>query len=63
MGMPADPQAFVPRSGETSPWAAEAPVATEADRNQLDPLIRALGRAVERSASGPDRSAPRHRPD
>lgn len=58
MGVSADPQAFAPVAGEADLRAAGKEAETGSSRSgQLDPLIAALGRAVERSAQTPCRDA------
>jgi hypothetical protein len=58
MGLSADPQAFVPVAGKADLRAAGSEAGTGSSRSgQLDPLIAALRRAVERSGQGPNRDA------
>lgn len=59
MGLSADPQAFVPVSGKADLRVAENSAGTGGSNRsgQLDPLIAALGRAVERKAQSLHRDA------
>lgn len=54
MSLSTEPQVFVPVPGRKVPQAADAPgakpSAPDTLADQLDPLVKALGRAVERSA-------------
>jgi hypothetical protein len=56
MGLSEDPQAFVPAQGQGSLRETGNPDPARAGdgrANLLDPLVAALGRAVERSAQSP----------